>query len=121
VEMLSGSSPFAPPGATEMQIYQNITSYNGTIDAYPEHTSAEGRDFIQNLLHKDPEKRLGFKDQDIMNHPWFFDFEWNELKLRHLPSPLAMSAAQRSSEIDRKASIETQTSQPFDNSLFESW
>lgn len=44
--------------------------------------SEEFKDFINLLLKKNPEERLGTKNgiDDIKNHPWFTEFDWNALE-----------------------------------------
>jgi hypothetical protein len=40
--------------------------------------SESTRKFIQALLIKDPEQRLGFKGIDqLKNHPWFHNVNWD--------------------------------------------
>lgn len=42
--------------------------------------SPEAYDFINKLLETDPKKRLGYKDiNDIKNHPWLFDIDWDHI------------------------------------------
>ena len=42
--------------------------------------SDDVKNLITALLDKNPEKRLGNKDEnDIKNHPWFYDLDWEKL------------------------------------------
>jgi serine/threonine protein kinase len=47
------------------------------------------KDIITKLLDKDAEKRLGSKNDadEIVNHPWFKDIEWEGLMNKTLESP----------------------------------
>ena len=39
--------------------------------------SEDVKNLIQSLLEKNPEKRLGTKDEnEIKKHPWFYDLNW---------------------------------------------
>ena len=44
------------------------------------------------LLERDPQKRLGWKAgggglQDIKNHPWFREIDWDALEKKEVPPP----------------------------------
>jgi serine/threonine protein kinase len=42
-------------------------------------------DFINDLLEKDPQKRLGSNGTiEIRNHPFFDDIDWEELEARNI-------------------------------------
>ena len=47
------------------------------------------KDIITKLLDKDSSKRLGSKNDadEIVNHPWFKDIEWEGLMNKTLESP----------------------------------
>lgn len=47
------------------------------------------KDIINQLLEKNPMMRLGSKNDadEIINHPWFQDIEWDKLMKEELPSP----------------------------------
>lgn len=50
--------------------------------------SEEMKDFIWQLLEKNPKKRLGYKSsKDVMNHPWFKDFNWKKLYRKEITPP----------------------------------
>ena len=51
--------------------------------------SAEGKNFIENLLVKNPAKRLGSiaDSLEVMNHEWFRNFDWTKLIEKQLKSP----------------------------------
>ena len=51
--------------------------------------SADSADFINLLLKRKEEKRLGYKNgaTELMNHPWLKYYPWNELKNKTLLAP----------------------------------
>ncbi|RXG60505.1 Death-associated protein kinase 2 [Armadillidium vulgare] len=65
--LLSGTSPFM--GETKQDIFCNISgvSYSFSEDLFPE-TSELAKDFISNLLLKDPRKRM--TAEESLRHPW---------------------------------------------------
>lgn len=72
--MLYGIMPFYSDNRLELyQIIMNEDPYFPEIDSnFDSPVSNEAIDFITQLLHKDPESRLGFNDEaDILKHPFF--------------------------------------------------
>ena len=53
--------------------------------------SDELKDLIKKLLEKDPKQRLGCENDadDIVNHPWFADMDWEALMSRSMDSPFS--------------------------------
>lgn len=46
------------------------------------------KDFIKKILDKDPSKRLGNKGpEEIMQHPWFDDLDFNKLIKKQIKAP----------------------------------
>ena len=83
--MLFGISPFSDQ--SDSLIFNNIIHKDYEI---PESTtvSATAQDFIRGLLIKDPKQRLGGSSSDyvdLQQHPWFDDFEWDDLIERKIP------------------------------------
>jgi serine/threonine protein kinase len=76
-EMLFSCPPFYQKDQKEM--FQSII--NKEVD-FPKNTpvSPECRSLLRSLLHKYPEKRLGHhSSEDIRNHAWFKEIEWEKL------------------------------------------
>lgn len=83
-QMLSGKSPFKAP--TDYLIFQKIKNLEYTMpDNFPE----VAKDIIRRLLVKNPRERLGAggKIDDIKQHPFFENIDWNNLFIE--PSPYA--------------------------------
>jgi serine/threonine protein kinase len=75
-EMMVGFTPFV--GGDSKTVYQSVTSKPVAFPDKQKHgisLSNECKDFIRNLLIKDPSKRLGSKGgmNQVMNHPWLSD------------------------------------------------
>lgn len=50
--------------------------------------SEDFKDFILQLLNKNPKKRLGhISHKDVMAHPWFKDIDFNKLLNKKLKTP----------------------------------
>lgn len=75
-EMVQGIPPFYTKNRTKL--YNNIKTKELNL---PNTITPVLRDLIYKLLTKDPEKRLGSKNdaKDIMEHPWFESINWDDL------------------------------------------
>ena len=61
-----------------------VTIENLKINRY----SIDAGDFINQLLQRKPENRLGYKSvNELKRHSWFIDFDWNALYKKNYPSP----------------------------------
>lgn len=92
-ELLTGCSPFAPPGVRSRINAQHETTIRsaimqGDIMYPPSDMCAAARDLINGLLVRDPSRRLGSEGvSDIINHRYFVDIDWNKLVVRGLTPP----------------------------------
>lgn len=54
----------------------------------PADWSIEAADFINRLLQRKPLNRLGLNGpEDVKNHPWLRDFEWDDLLYHKMEAP----------------------------------
>jgi len=85
-EMLMGISPFSSREQYRKQRALSVTQKEvnfGTLKI-----SEEAKDFVLQLLNKNPQERLGTKGpQEIKDHKWFSDINWEELSQRKLNPP----------------------------------
>jgi serine/threonine protein kinase len=84
-EMLAGYPPFYDQDP--MREYQKIQT---SEVEFPSHFTPEAKDLIQQLLQKNPSKRLGVgKDgwQRVKKHKWFKDFDWKALYEKKIKAP----------------------------------
>eukprot|EP00743_Colponemidia_sp_Colp-15_P003298 GILK01003562.1.p1 GENE.GILK01003562.1~~GILK01003562.1.p1 ORF type:complete len:391 (+),score=80.30 GILK01003562.1:196-1368(+) len=59
------------------------------VDVTSSSWSADGTDFVKQLLVPNPEQRLGAKGaQQLMDHPWFKNFDWAALDNRTMKAPI---------------------------------
>ena len=85
-ELAFGRRPYI--GKTKHDVKQLIL----TTQAHVEYDEMEGyqreaADFINRLIKRKQKQRLGREGiNDIINHPWFKDFEWEKLKQKKLRS-----------------------------------
>jgi serine/threonine protein kinase len=83
-KMLTGKIPyFADDRET---LYKNIE--RGSL-SLPKYLSADARSLITGLLNKNPEKRLGGREdaEEIKRHPWFAGIDWEVAENRGLKPP----------------------------------
>ena len=52
---------------------------------YPENLDKDGKELIESLLERNPDKRPKF--DDIKEHPWMFGVEFNPFQLKSKPMP----------------------------------
>lgn len=67
--------------------------------------SPEFRDFVTQLIHAIPEKRMGFKGgaAEVMSHPWFDGFDWQALRDGRMPAPYKPDITRKN--VDRRISV----------------
>jgi serum/glucocorticoid-regulated kinase 2 len=84
-EMLVGSPPFYV--SNREQLFEKIKFVN---PSYPYFVSTSVRRLLEQLLEKNPEKRLGTKEGaiEIKKHPWFAGINWNDFLEKKVPAPL---------------------------------
>ncbi|KAH0795392.1 AGC family protein kinase [Histomonas meleagridis] len=82
-EMLYGYPPFYNSNTNAM--YRAIL--NDPLE-FPKGGTTYAKDFISQLLNRDPEKRLGSgptEVEEIKMHPFFSDVDWKQLLLKAIP------------------------------------
>ncbi|AIN97289.1 protein kinase A catalytic subunit [Leishmania panamensis] len=85
-EMLVGYPPFFDD--SPMKIYEKILV--GKV-LFPRWVDSKARDFIKGLLSLDPTKRLGNLPngaEDIKNHKYFAEVDWNVVLSKKIPAPI---------------------------------
>lgn len=107
-ELSHGKSPFAAD--SEMSIYNNISSHRSGMLEIPTSFSPALGDFVDRLLHHNPEVRLGSRTEDlaaIKTHQWFAGFDWGGVQagecfnqeLRQMAHSKAHSLARQEGEL----------------------
>ena len=84
-QMLLQQSPFR--GEDEDEIYDAILSDE---PMYPIHMPGDSVTLIQQLLVREPERRLGSGPEDaleVMRHPFFKGIDWDDLYHKRTPVP----------------------------------
>ncbi|EAX95276.1 AGC family protein kinase [Trichomonas vaginalis G3] len=85
-QLLCNRLPFA--SANPQRLFQLIMNNQPRI---PNNLDSSAQSFLQQLLNKEPAKRLGSVGTDITHHPFFEDIDWDmvankEYKLDFVPS-----------------------------------
>ncbi|PNJ78081.1 rhodopsin kinase GRK1 [Pongo abelii] len=88
-EMIAARGPFRARGekVENKELKHRIIS---EPVKYPDKFSQASKDFCEALLEKDPEKRLGFRDETcdkLRAHPLFKDLNWRQLEAGMLMPP----------------------------------
>ncbi len=87
-EFMCGFVPFGEEEEDPYVVYQLITS---SELKYPEYflttQNKQTKDFIDTLLNRIPEFRLGDSFSTLKSHKWFEDFDWNTLTEKTMKSP----------------------------------
>lgn len=89
-EMTTGRPPFMHQNHHRLGV---LIRQGNIIFPHPERhgipMSDELKDIITKLLNKDVETRLGSQNDadEIVNHPWFSDIDWDKIMKKELPSP----------------------------------
>jgi len=84
-QMLLQQAPFR--GEDEDEIYDSILADE---PLYPIHMPKDAVSLLQNLLTRDPERRLGSGPsgaQDVKKHEYFSNIEWDDLYLKRVSPP----------------------------------
>lgn len=92
-EMLVGTPPYF--SRDKIELFHNIK--HGTL-RFPKHISEEAKDLILKLLERNPRERLGSGPlgvQEIKEHPFFRDIDWDMVLRRQLRPPLPVVEPKR--------------------------
>ena len=84
-QMLVQQSPFR--GEDKEEIYDAILRYE---PLYPIHMPRDSVALMQQLLVREPERRLGSGPEDaleVMRHPFFKGIDWDDLYHKRIPVP----------------------------------
>ena len=87
-EFMKGERPYN--GKNRKEIKEKILKKQVEIkfEELNENWSRESADFINKLLIREPENRLGYKNiNELKEHPWLKYYPWSLIKDKKLPSP----------------------------------
>ncbi|XP_007542982.1 serine/threonine-protein kinase N2 [Poecilia formosa] len=90
-EMLVGESPF--PGDDEEEVFDSIVNEEVR---YPHFLSPQSKSLMQQLLQKNPDRRLGSGKDDaaeIKRHKFFQEMDWDALLAKQLKPPFLPTIA----------------------------
>lgn len=85
---------------------------------YPEHLEEDGKDLIESLLERDPNKRPKF--EGIESHPWMADVDFNPMRLKVISMPdwiIHHAAVEASPKTMRRSSTTSYRNQKKDITL----
>lgn len=88
-ELLTCKTPFKAKDPTNLKTYKNILKGIDSV-SFPSIIPTKAKDMIKQLCRPKPFDRLGCKRKgidDIRNHGWFNNFEWESLKEHKMAPP----------------------------------
>lgn len=92
-EMSSGHSPFATGNPEQMQLLERICTGKYKM---PANFGKELKSLIENVLQMDLSRRFGNLrngPEDIKQHPWFNDTNWNQIYNQDIKPPFVPKVA----------------------------
>ena len=99
-EMICGTPPFFSNNIKIL--YKNISQSKLMLHDY---FSDELKDLLSQLLCKDPNKRIGVNNKnELKNHEWFKDIDWNKLSKKQIEPPLNL--VEMKNRLDHKDNTE---------------
>lgn len=88
-EFIFGDRPYE--GTSRKELREEIIKKQARIHSYniPKGWSKEGIDFVNRLMQRKPDKRLGNTSgvKELKEHKWFNNFDWNALHNKTMNSP----------------------------------
>jgi serine/threonine protein kinase len=98
-EVLLGDVPFDDHGGNYEKLLRGMEK--GLV--FPESFNPITRGFVEGLLHRNPDERLGANGvEEVKNHPWLRGIDWNAVREKTLPSPLALWIPKKSATPDTR-------------------
>ncbi|CAD8190052.1 unnamed protein product [Paramecium octaurelia] len=85
-EFICGGLPFGEEAEDPFEIYKEIIKKPISYPHFMSDKSA--KPFIEQLMNKIPEVRLGGSYTTLKSHAWFKDFDWEKLLTKSLKAPL---------------------------------
>lgn len=114
-EMLTGINPFKT--GEQQSIVDKMNEILNKEIPIPKRLSVEARDFLKQILRKDPNERIGCRAggvAEIKEHPFFRSVEWDQLYMKEIPPPFVPTTNQASdvSNVDPDFLAETPNETP---------
>ena len=112
-ELMMGYRPYL--GRSRKEVKEKVMAKQVQVDKYqlPLNWSNESADFVNKLIQRKPNKRLGFNgSEEVKDHPWVRYFNWKDLYLGKIQAPFIPKNGDENFDSDycnmiEKVSIET--------------
>ena len=98
-EFLYGSVPFGDEETDPYMIYQKVQEGRPTFPTWVDNKN-KVKEFINQLLSKNPANRLGGNFENLKAHPWFVGLNWDKLASKELKAPYLPKLEPLDSEIE---------------------
>lgn len=103
-ELMYGHRPYL--GKSKHEVKHLILTRQAQIDydELPDGYANEAADFVNRLIQRKPKNRLGRDSiNEVINHPWFDDFDWDSVKRKKYKAPYVPKVGDN---FDRKYCLE---------------
>lgn len=110
-EMVAGENPFFYDGMPQMELFQTIVRKN--FYPLPDEVSDGAFDVINELLEKDPSRRLGSlagRGKDIITKDWFKELNLDDTRQKKVKAPFIPQNSELESLVAR-ASVQSEGSE----------
>ncbi len=98
-EVLLGDVPYDDHGGNYEKLLRGMDK--GLV--FPEGFNPITRDFIEALLHRNPDERLGANGvEEVKNHTWLRGIDWTAIRDKSVPSPLSLWIPKKSATPDTR-------------------
>lgn len=85
-ELMTGRRPYT--GRSRQEIRERILAKQARVDSPPSGWSIESIDFVNRLIQRKPENRLGCKGiRDVKGHPWLKRVDWKAMESKTMKAP----------------------------------
>jgi serine/threonine protein kinase len=112
-ELMLGVRPYL--GANRKEIKEQIMARQAAVklDQLPFRWSVHAIDFVNRLLLRNPQERLGGNGiQEIKEHPWLADVDWEKLAQKRIKAPFRAPVTPPSFRTSRKTTRTTRSRFP---------
>jgi serine/threonine protein kinase len=112
-ELMLGVRPYL--GANRKEIKEQIIAKQAAVklDQLPFRWSVHALDFVNRLLLRNPHERLGANGiQEIKQHPWLADVDWEKMAQKRIKAPFRAAVNPPSRRTSRKTTKTTRSRFP---------
>ena len=100
-EFLFGCVPFGEEDNDPVLVYEKVLERNIVYPQFMPKSYLESKNMIEQLLSKNPSQRTGGSIENLKNHAWFSNFDWDLLITRQADPPYIPNIGSIDAEIEQ--------------------